>query len=61
VEKYGAARQAKYGNIIRRRKDAICMPDNQGKNKDTQTMKTREIFQKFPCVFIDMFFVEHPT
>jgi hypothetical protein len=35
VKKYGTARQATDDNIIRRRKDAICMPVNQGKNRDT--------------------------
>jgi hypothetical protein len=28
VEKYGKARQATDDHIIRRRKDAICMPDS---------------------------------
>jgi hypothetical protein len=34
VEKYGRAGQAKDDIIIRRRKDAIFMPGNWGKNKD---------------------------
>jgi hypothetical protein len=37
VEKYGTARQATADNIIRRRKDAICTPDNSGKNTHTHT------------------------
>jgi hypothetical protein len=37
VEKCGKARQATDDNIIRPRKDAICMPDNQGKNTETYT------------------------
>ena len=28
VEKYEKAKQAKYDEIMLRRKDAICMPDN---------------------------------
>jgi hypothetical protein len=35
VEKYSTARQATNDNIMLRRKDAICMPDNEGKNTDT--------------------------
>ena len=34
-EKHGGARQATDDNIIRRRRDAICVPDNEGKNTDT--------------------------
>jgi hypothetical protein len=37
VEKYGGLRQATDDNIIRRRKDAICMPDNEDKNTDTRS------------------------
>jgi hypothetical protein len=36
VEKYGRARQATDGNIIRHREDTICMPGNQGKNTDAR-------------------------
>ena len=36
VEKYGRAK-AKVGNIVRRRKDAICMPNTYGKDTDTHT------------------------
>ena len=37
VEQYGTARQVWDGNIMRRRKDAICMQDNWRKSKDTHT------------------------
>lgn len=35
IEKCDTASEAIHGNIMRRRKDAICLPDNQGKNTDT--------------------------
>jgi hypothetical protein len=35
VGKYGRARQATESNIALRRKDGICVPDNQGKNTDS--------------------------
>ena len=38
MEKCGTARQATDDNLVRRRKDAICMPDNEWKNKDTDNM-----------------------
>jgi len=28
VQKYGGTRQATYANIIRRKKNVICLPDN---------------------------------
>ena len=37
VEKYGRAVQTTDDNVILRRKGAICMPDNQGKNTDMDT------------------------
>jgi len=37
VEKYGKTRQATDGDIMLRRKDAICMLDNLGKYKETHT------------------------
>jgi hypothetical protein len=37
MEKCGIARQAANKNIMLRRKDAIWMPDNKGKNIDTQS------------------------
>jgi heptaprenylglyceryl phosphate synthase len=36
VEKYGTAGQATDGSIIRRRKDAICLPDTSGKKTHTR-------------------------
>jgi hypothetical protein len=35
VEKYGTARQNKDNNITWHWKDALCMPDNYGKNTNT--------------------------
>jgi hypothetical protein len=35
--KHGIVRRATDGNIIRHTKDAICMPDNYGKNTDTHS------------------------
>jgi hypothetical protein len=35
VEKYGRAGQATDDKVIRRRKSAICLQDNYGKNTDT--------------------------
>jgi hypothetical protein len=35
VEKYEKAKQAKDEDITLRRKDALCMPGNYGKNTDT--------------------------
>jgi len=37
VEKYSTERQATDDNIMLRRKDAIWMPVNQGKNTDTDS------------------------
>ena len=37
LEKYGTARPATDDSIVRRRKDAIYMPDNMGKNTDTHS------------------------
>jgi len=37
VEKYCRARQTRNDNAMRRRKDAICMPGNLGKNTDTHS------------------------
>ena len=37
VEKYGTAIQATDGNIIRRRKDAICVADNRNSSTDTHS------------------------
>ena len=34
MEKYGSARQATDDNIIRRRKDALCKPDNKDKDRE---------------------------
>jgi len=36
LEKYGRARQVAGDNIMRDRKDAVCMSDNCGKNTDAQ-------------------------
>jgi hypothetical protein len=46
VEKYGTAGQAMDSNNIRRRKDAICMSDIQGKNTDTHPQHIALIFLK---------------
>jgi len=35
MEKHGRAGQATEDNVIQRRKDAICMPGNSGKNTDS--------------------------
>jgi hypothetical protein len=35
--KYGRARQAIDDNIMLRRKDAICMPNNEDKNTDAHS------------------------
>jgi len=37
-KKYGTARQAKVDNIIQRREQAICTPDNEAKNTDTHNI-----------------------
>ena len=37
VEKHGIVRGATDGIMIRHTKDAICMPDDYGKNVDTHT------------------------
>ena len=37
VQKYGVTRQATDHTTIWHRKDAICMPDNYGKNTDTHS------------------------
>jgi hypothetical protein len=37
MEKYWGTRQATDDSVIRRRKDAICMPDGKGKRTDTCT------------------------
>jgi hypothetical protein len=37
VHKYGTAKQATNDKITRRRQDAVFMPDNHGKNTDTQS------------------------
>jgi hypothetical protein len=36
MKKCGTARQATHDNIILRSKDAMCMPDKQGKNTHSQ-------------------------
>jgi hypothetical protein len=36
VEKYGTARQATHDDIMLHRQDAMCLPDNEGKSRDTQ-------------------------
>jgi len=36
-ERYDTARQATSDNTMQHRKDLICMPDNEGKNKNTHT------------------------
>ena len=38
VAKYGRARQSTGGNVIGRRKDAICVPCTEGKNTDTGSL-----------------------
>jgi hypothetical protein len=35
--KYGRAKQTTDDDIMRRRKDAICVPDNEGKSTDTHS------------------------
>jgi hypothetical protein len=37
VEEYGTAGETTDDSMISRKKDAICMPDNEGKNTDTQS------------------------
>lgn len=34
MQKYGTAEESTDGSIIRRRVDAVCLLDNQGKSKD---------------------------
>ena len=43
VEKYGTARETTHDNTMPRRKYAIFMPDNQGKNTDTHTLRSIHI------------------
>jgi hypothetical protein len=37
VEKYGRSRQATRDNIMLRRKDPLCVPENKGNNTNSHT------------------------